>query len=68
MKRGTVKTRFRFIARHARAKLRRAFARWTLYARSTAFDLAFAPKPVLSQESMTLLGLLKLENLTITSR
>ena len=60
MKRGTVKLRFKFIAKHARAKLRRAFLRWVLNARMVSYDRAFAPKPVLTPESMALLGFLKL--------
>ena len=60
MKRGTVKMRFRFIARHVRSQLRRSFSRWIHNARSVALDQAFAPRPVLTAESMTTLGLLKL--------
>ena len=58
-----MQTRFKFIARHARGKLRRTFARWALNARSVALDQAFAPKPILTPDSMTVLGLLKLVNL-----
>ena len=68
MKRGTVQTRFKFIARQARGKVRRTFARWALNARSVALNQAYAPKPVLTPDSMTLLGLLKLVNLQTKGR
>lgn len=62
MKRGTLEFRFRFIARLVRARIRRAFARWALNARSLTLDNAYAPKPVLTQDSLTTLRLLKLIN------
>ena len=68
MKRGTLETRFKLIARHVRAKLRRTFARWALNARSVSLDEAFAPKPVLTPDSMTVLGVLKLINLNSKGR
>lgn len=64
MKRGTLETRFKFIAKQARGKVLRAFARWALTTRSIAMEQAFAPKPVLTPDSMTFLALLKLCNLT----
>ena len=36
MKRGTVATRFKFIAKHVSGRLRRAFTRWLLSARAIA--------------------------------
>lgn len=68
LKRGTVKTRFKFIAKHVKGQLRRAFSRWALNARSVALDYAFAPKPVLTPDSMTVLGILKLVNLQTKGR
>ena len=36
MKRGTVEVRFKFIAKHVRGQLRRAFARWQLNSKAIA--------------------------------
>ena len=68
MKRGTLQTRIKFIARHARGKIRRTFARWALNARSATLVQAFVPKPILTPDSMTMLGVLKLQNLNTRGR
>ena len=68
MKRGTVETRFRFIARHVRSELKRAFARWLLQTRTIAQTQALMPKPILTPDSVTLLGVLKLHNLVVKGR
>ena len=68
MKRGTVETRFRFIAKQVQGKLRRAIARWLLNARIVAQHQALLPKPILTPESMSQMALLKLHNMSVKCR